>query len=122
MKNFRKIILGGMLLSALALVGCGNASQIQIIHTTDAPEAIGPYSQAVVVEKTVYVSGQIAVDPKTNQLVIGDISEQTRQVMKNIRAILLAASSDFDHVLKTSIFLTDLNNFTTVNEIYSSLK
>lgn len=120
MKTFKLIILSGMLFSSIALCGCSNSSQVQVIQTSDAPTAIGPYSQAVVIDKTVYISGQIAIDPKTNQLVSGDISTQTRQVMKNIGAILLASSSSFDNVLKTTIFLTDLNNFSIVNEIYSS--
>ena len=120
MKTFKLIILSGMLFSSIALCGCSNSSQAQVIQTSDAPAAIGPYSQAVVIDKTVYISGQIAIDPKTNQLIDGDISTQTRQVMKNIGAILLASSSSFDNVLKTTIFLTDLNNFSIVNEIYSS--
>lgn len=92
----------------------------KIVHTTNAPQAIGPYSQAVKVNDFVYVSGQVPVDPTTGEVVPGGTTEQTHQVMKNLKAILEEAGVDFSHVVKTTIFLQDLNDFTTVNEIYAS--
>jgi 2-iminobutanoate/2-iminopropanoate deaminase len=92
----------------------------KIISTSDAPGAIGPYSQAVRVGSTIYCAGQIPLDPKTGQIVSQDISEQTARVMENIKAILRAEGLTFDHVAKTTIFLTDFADFQTVNEIYGS--
>lgn len=92
----------------------------KIVHTTNAPQAIGPYSQAVKVNDFVYVSGQVPVDPTTGEVIPGGTAEQTHQVMKNLKAILEEAGVDFSHVVKTTIFLQDLNDFTTVNEIYAS--
>jgi 2-iminobutanoate/2-iminopropanoate deaminase len=85
----------------------------------NAPQAIGPYSQAVVVDNFIYLSGQIPIDPKTQKLVEGSIELQTEQVMKNILAILGFVGVDFNHIIKTTIFLTDLKNFQTVNQTYS---
>ncbi|MEX0769847.1 MAG: RidA family protein [Balneolaceae bacterium] len=90
----------------------------QIIHTDEAPEAIGPYSQAVIQNRVIYCSGQIALDPGTLQLVGKDVETQVRQVMENIGRVLEAAGSDFSNVLKCSIYLTDMEDFTKVNEIY----
>ena len=92
----------------------------QVIKTENAPAAIGPYSQAVIFENKVYCSGQIALDPDTMVLAGEGIDEQTRQVMKNIEQILLEAGSSFGKVLKCSIFLDNMEDFTTVNEIYAS--
>lgn len=90
----------------------------QIIHTDEAPEAIGPYSQAVIQNGVIYCSGQIALDAGTMQLAGEDVETQTRQVMKNIGKILEAAGSDFSKVLKCSIYLADMEDFKKVNEIY----
>lgn len=90
----------------------------KIISTTDAPAALGPYSQAVRVGSTIYCAGQIPLDPKSGQIVSEDISEQTRRVLQNITAVLKAEGLSFDHIVKTTIFLTDLGDFQTVNEIY----
>lgn len=90
----------------------------QIIHTNDAPDAIGPYSQAVVYNDIVYCSGQIGLDPETMEFVGDDVSSQAKQVMKNLEAVLLEAGSGFGKVIKCSIFLDDMSNFQTVNEIY----
>lgn len=90
----------------------------QIINSADAPAPIGPYSQAVKHGDTVYISGQIALDAKTGNLITGDIKTETHQVMKNLQAILTAAGLDFTHVVKTSIFVKDLNNFVAINETY----
>lgn len=90
----------------------------QIINSTEAPAPIGPYSQAVQHGNTLYVSGQIALDAKSGQLVGGSIQEETHQVMKNLKAILAAANMDFNHVVKCSIFVKDLGNFVAINEVY----
>jgi 2-iminobutanoate/2-iminopropanoate deaminase len=92
----------------------------KIISTSDAPGAIGPYSQAVRSGRLVFCSGQIPLDPKSGQIVAGDIAAQTRRVLDNIGAVLKADGLTFDHVVKTTIFLTNLGDFQTVNEIYGS--
>ena len=92
----------------------------KIISTSEAPGAIGPYSQAVRSGSFLFCSGQIPLDPKSGQIVPGDIATQTRRVMDNIAALLKAESLSFDHVVKTTIFLTNLGDFQTVNEIYGS--
>lgn len=88
------------------------------INTPKAPAPIGPYSQAIRVKDTLYVSGQIAIDPATGSLVEGDIQQETQRCMDNLGAILEAAGMTFEHVVKTSIFLKDMNQFTAVNEVY----
>ena len=93
---------------------------MQHINTPNAPKAIGPYSQAVIVNNLVYTSGQIAIDPDNNELIEGDVAAETHQVMKNLAAILGEAGTSFDRVVKTTIFLKDMNDFGTVNEIYGS--
>ena len=90
----------------------------QIINSVDAPAPIGPYSQAVKHGNTLYISGQIALDAKTGNLVGGDIKAETHQVMKNLKAILSAAGLDFTHVVKSSIFVKDLGDFAAINETY----
>lgn len=92
----------------------------KIISTTDAPAAVGPYSQAVRAGSTIYCAGQIPLDPKSGQIVSGGVDVQTRRVMDNITAVLKAEGLGFDHIVKTTIFLMDLNDFQTVNEIYGS--
>src|SRR6185437_11686133 len=92
----------------------------KIISTSEAPGAIGPYSQAVRSGSFVFCSGQIALDPKSGQIVAGDIAVQTRRVLDNVAAILKTEGLTFDHVVKTTIFLTNLGDFQTVNEIYGS--
>jgi 2-iminobutanoate/2-iminopropanoate deaminase len=92
----------------------------QIIHSPEAPAPIGPYSQAVRAGDFLYCSGQIAIDPGTGQLVQDDIEAETHRVMKNIGALLGAAGADFSQVVKTSIFLKDMNDFARVNAVYGS--
>ena len=92
----------------------------KIISTNEAPAAIGPYSQAVRSGNFLFCSGQIPLDAKTGQIVSGDIAAQTRRVLDNIAAVLQAEGITFDNVVKTTIFLTDLGDFQTVNEIYGS--
>lgn len=89
-----------------------------IIKTDKAPLPIGPYNQAVLVNDTLYVSGQIAIDPKTNALIKGDIKEETKQVMENLSAVLAAADMTFSQVVKCSIFISDMNDFSAINEVY----
>jgi len=91
----------------------------RIITTKDAPAPIGPYNQAVLVnETTLYTSGQIALNPITMELVLDDIKIETKQVMENMKAVLLAADMTYENVIKTSIFISDMNNFTQINEVY----
>ena len=90
----------------------------KIISTTDAPSAIGPYSQAVVSGGLVYTSGQIALDPATGEIVGDTIEKQTEQVMKNLSAILSAAGSEFSKAVKTTCFLADMGDFSAFNDIY----
>lgn len=89
-----------------------------IIKTENAPLPIGPYNQAIVKNDTLYASGQIAIDPKTNTLISGDIKAETKQVMENLAAVLKAANMDFSQVVKCSIFISDMNDFAAINEIY----
>ncbi|MFC6996621.1 RidA family protein [Rufibacter roseus] len=91
-----------------------------IIESKQAPAPIGPYSQAVQAGNTLYISGQIALDQATGQLVQGDIQTETHQVMKNLQFILLEAGMDFSNVVKCSIFVKDLGNFGAINETYGS--
>jgi 2-iminobutanoate/2-iminopropanoate deaminase len=91
-----------------------------IIQTDKAPAPIGPYSQAVQAGNMLFISGQIAIDPATNQLISGGIKEEAKQVMNNLEAVLKTAGFSFEHIVKTSIFLSDMNHFADVNEIYGS--
>lgn len=91
-----------------------------VINTPQAPSPIGPYSQAVLVDNTLYVSGQIAIDPKTGELNISDLETETKQVLENLNAVLTAADMNFSHIVKTSIFLSDMSLFTKVNELYGA--
>lgn len=91
-----------------------------IITTDKAPAPLGPYNQAVLVNDTLYLSGQIPLIPSSMELVEGDLEAETRQVMQNLKAVLEAADMGFDHVVKTSIFLSDMNNFNAVNNVYGS--
>jgi 2-iminobutanoate/2-iminopropanoate deaminase len=91
-----------------------------IIHTSEAPDAIGPYSQAVAHNDMVYCSGQIGLDPETNEFVGDDVASQARQVMKNLQAVLKEAGSGFKKVIICSIYLDDMDNFAVVNEIYAT--
>ena len=90
-----------------------------IIRTNDAPEPIGPYSQAVLTGNTLYISGQIAINPKDGLLIEGTVKDEAVQVMKNLEAILKAAKMNFSQIVKCSIFLQDMNDFAEVNEVYS---
>lgn len=91
----------------------------EIISTENAPGAIGPYSQAVKVGNLVFCSGQIPIDPKTGEFVSEDVAEQTEQVIKNLSAVLEAAGTNLNNVVKTTVFLADMNDFVVMNEVYA---
>jgi len=91
----------------------------EIIKTKKAPSAIGPYSQAIRVENLLFLSGQISINPETNEFIDGDIEIQTEQILKNIKAILEAGSSSLENVVKVTIYLQDMKDFNLVNKIYS---
>tara|TARA_B100001758_G_C18226287_1_gene512910 strand:+ start:436 stop:834 length:399 start_codon:yes stop_codon:yes gene_type:complete len=91
----------------------------KIIKTNNAPAAIGPYSQAILSNNTLYCSGQIAINPETGNLVIDNITNETTQIMNNILAVLQSAKMDFSNVVKCSIFMKNLNNYSEVNKVYS---
>lgn len=90
-----------------------------IIKTTKAPAPIGPYNQAILSGNMLFISGQIAINPETNELVLDSIENETNQVMLNLKAILTEAEMTFEHVIKTSIFLNDMHNFSIVNTVYA---
>lgn len=92
----------------------------KIIMTSKAPAPIGPYNQAVLRGNTLYTSGQIALHPETGELVLTDIKTETQQVMENMKAVLEAANMTFNEVVKTTIFITDMNDFGQINEVYGS--
>jgi len=92
----------------------------KVIETSSAPKAVGPYSQAIQAGGFLFCSGQIAIDPSSNEVLKVSVKDQTERVMKNIEAVLKAAGLDFSKVVKTTIFLTDMADFTIVNEVYSS--
>ena len=92
----------------------------KIIITSDAPAPIGPYNQAVLVGNTLYTSGQIALNPETMELVLTDIETETKQVMENMKAVLEAADMTFENVVKTTIFIMDMNDFARINTVYGS--
>ena len=92
----------------------------KIIETNNAPQAIGTYSQAVLTNNTLYCSGQIAIDPKTNKLVNNNIIEETKQVIENIKQILLSVNMNLQNIVKCTIFLKSMNDYNEVNKVYSS--
>ncbi len=105
------------------MAGRDTTRPMEIVRTTQAPAAIGPYSQAVIVpigdgKRMIFCSGQIALDPTTGKIVEGDVAVQTRQVLDNLGAVLAAANAGFSNIVKTTIFLTTMDDFATVNAIY----
>ena len=92
----------------------------KIITTTKAPAPIGPYNQAILSGNTLYTSGQIALDPLTGELILDSIAIETKQVMENMKEVLAAAKMTFENVVKTSIFISDMNNFSEINAVYSN--
>jgi 2-iminobutanoate/2-iminopropanoate deaminase len=92
----------------------------KIIKTNKAPAPIGPYNQAVLTGNMLYISGQIALNPETNELETEELQQETKRVMENLKAILAEAGMNFENVIKTSIFISDMNNFAKINEVYGS--
>jgi 2-iminobutanoate/2-iminopropanoate deaminase len=92
----------------------------KIVSTTEAPAAVGPYSQAVRVGPMLFTAGQIPLDPKSGQIVSQDVAEQTRRVLDNLTAVLKAENMDFSNIVKTTVFLTNLDDFQKMNEVYAS--
>ncbi len=92
----------------------------KVIFTKDAPAPIGPYSQAILADNTLYVSGQIALDPKTGELLTSEIGMETHRVLDNVKAILTAAEMNFSNVVKCSVFVKDIGQFAAINAVYSS--
>lgn len=91
----------------------------KIVSTTEAPAAVGPYSQAVRIGPMLFTAGQIPLDPQSGQIISQDVAEQTRRVLENLMAVLKAEQMDFSHVVKTTVFMTNLGDFQTMNEIYA---
>ncbi len=89
------------------------------VETSDAPKAIGPYSQAIIANGFIFTAGQVGADPKTGLLIEGGIAEQTEQVLKNLSAVLKASGTNLDAVVKTTVFLADINDFAKMNEVYA---
>ncbi len=120
----RRILATATLVSALILILLpaigtnAQSSRKRAVDTPDAPKAIGPYSQAIVANGVVYTAGQIAIDPRSGLLISGGIEEQTEQVLKNLEAVLKAAGSSIDDVVKTTIVLADIGDFAKMNEVY----
>lgn len=94
-------------------------SELHRVHTDHAPAAIGPYSQAIVVDGWVFCSGQIPIDPQSGELLDGDVPAQTELVLKNLASVLAEAGSSLQHVVKTTVFLSDMNDFAAMNEVYA---
>lgn len=92
----------------------------KVINTPNAPAPIGPYNQAILSGNTLYLSGQIALNVETNKLILDDIKAESKQVMENLKAVLNAADMSFDNVVKSTIFISDMNDFLQINEVYGS--
>ncbi|MCW5682254.1 MAG: RidA family protein [Xanthobacteraceae bacterium] len=119
--NYLKAALAGV--AVLAFAGIVNAQQggKVVISTPNAPEAIGPYSQAIQVGNTLYLAGQVAIDPKTKKMMKdASIEEQTKQVLENLKAVLEAAGMTMDNVVSSSVFMQDLNDFKAMNGVYAT--
>ncbi|REH00516.1 Rid family detoxifying hydrolase [Flavobacterium aquicola] len=112
----KKIVL---FLVTILFVSCTNTKSIVIVNHSNLPKPIGPYSHSTSFEDLIFVSGQIGIDPKTNTLKNG-IEEQTVQIFENLKSVLENNNSDLDHIAKTTIFITDINQFETVNKIYGN--
>lgn len=92
----------------------------EIVYTKNAPDPVGPYSQAILTNNTLFISGQVALDPNNGDMINSSIEEETIQVMNNLKAILNEVGFDFSNVIKSTIYLSDMNNFSKVNEVYGS--
>lgn len=120
MNDRKKIILLVTVIVALVALAIWEQQQPVTISTTEAPKPIGPYSQGVFKNKTLYVSGQVGINPANNEPDTASIVAETNRVMKNIGAILNAAKMDYDNISKATIYLTDMNDFKEVNDVYAS--
>ena len=121
--NLKRIIKFSLIFVSVLLLAIfiNNTYKMKkIINTPNAPAPIGPYNQAVLTGNTLYISGQIPINPKTGKLVEGDIKEETQQSMKNLEAILIAADMTFENVVKSSIFVKNMHQFAEINEVYGS--
>jgi 2-iminobutanoate/2-iminopropanoate deaminase len=119
----RNVVMGLAAAGALALAAPGvleaqGSGGKKVISSPDAPEAIGPYSQAIAVGNTLYLAGQIPIDPRTKELKLGSIEEQTRLVLDNLKAVLAANGMTMDNVVSTQVFMKDLNDFAKMNAVY----
>ncbi len=103
----------------ISLITFGGKMEKKVVYTERAPKPVGPYSQAIIAGNFIFTAGQIPIDPKTNQIVQGDIKEQTRQVLENLKAVLEEAGATFDDVVKVTVYMRDLNEFSAMNEVYS---
>ncbi len=113
------LIVFGLAVSGVwFVVDAGDKSRKKAVETSNAPKAIGPYSQAIVADGFVFAAGQVGIDPKSGELVAGGIEAETEQALRNIEAVLKASDSDLENVVKTTIFLSDISDFAKVNEIY----
>lgn len=119
MKQFFRIFYLIIILQVF-LSNCKTTSMKTVINTPNAPAPIGPYNQAVMHGNTLYISGAIALDPATNNMIQTDIEAETKQVMKNLGEILKAAGMDYSNIVKSTIFVTDLANFAKINAVYGS--
>lgn len=119
---FSLAIFAGLVFAAITFLTSGGVdaqtASKRVLAPEDAPKAIGPYSQGTVANGFVYTAGQIAIDPKTGKMIEGDTAEQTEQVLKNLEAVLRAGGAGFDDVVKTTVFLADINDFAKMNEVY----
>ncbi len=113
----RARLLCSIVLGTVIFASCTTPARLIVVNTTDAPKVIGPYSQAVKMGNTVYVSGQIGLSPTTNTLG-KDITTQAHQALKNLKAVLEASGSDMNHVVKVTVYLKDMDDYTKVNNIY----
>ncbi len=107
-----------LLFACAGLTACAAAPERQVVASADAPKAIGPYSQAVKVGDALYLSGQIPLDPKTGQASAGAIEEQTRHVLDNLKAVLAANQMEMKHIVSTTVYMKDLNDFGKMNQVY----
>ena len=107
-------------LLAMGLAGCAAAPMKEAVSTKEAPAAIGPYSQGIKVGNLLFLSGQISIDPKTNQMSSGSIEEQTKQALENLDAVLKAAGMSMENVVNTTVFLKDVNDFGKMNAVYAT--
>jgi len=115
-----KVLCGGLIALAMASSAAQTGTGKEAIATKGAPDAIGPYSQAIKLGQTMYLAGQLAIDPKTNQLIPGAIEEQAKQVLDNLKAVLAAGGMTLDDVVATTVYVKDLNDFAKLNAVYAT--